>query len=198
MGRVPGIPCTCQAFSTIPNFLYQRFLEFLNLEAINNEDTEYPEEEEDANDVISMSARPSLIAIGTNKLPLAFLDNLPDVSDTLIVSPLPLVDDNDSEAEIEGYIAELNERSHKWRQLENGSLGSNLHVKRSPSGSEDMPIWRVQCKYVSYFTDNSSYLMHVCLVRKSRSFGDHPPRCLEQLRRRQLGGGHCVYSASSL
>lgn len=151
MGHVPGIPYTCQAFSTIPNFLYQRFSEFLDLEAIDNKDAEYPEEEEDADDVIGTSARPSLIAIGTNELPLAFLDDLPDVSDTSIVSPLPLVDDDDSEAEIEGYITELNERSHKRRRLENGSLGSDLRAKRSPSGSEDMPIWRVRCKVCVIF-----------------------------------------------
>ncbi|PBK88441.1 hypothetical protein ARMGADRAFT_1034096 [Armillaria gallica] len=77
-----------------------QFSEFLDLEAIDNEDPEYLEAEEDANNVIT---------IGTNELSLNFLDDLTDVPDTSIVSPLHLVNNNDSEVEIEGYIAELNE-----------------------------------------------------------------------------------------
>ncbi|SJL15928.1 uncharacterized protein ARMOST_19436 [Armillaria ostoyae] len=114
----------------------QRFSEFLDLEAIDSEDQDYPEEDDGAEDFDD------------------FVDDELDIADTCIVSPSQLVDDGEhevqSDAEIEEYLSELHEHSRKRRRVDDESLGGDLYRVRSVGGSEPMPIWRVRCKRGSH------------------------------------------------
>ncbi|KAK0243560.1 hypothetical protein EDD85DRAFT_786460 [Armillaria nabsnona] len=114
----------------------QCFAEFLDLEAIDSEDQEYLEEDDGADDLDG------------------FVDDQLDEADTIMVSPSPLIEDNEyeaqSDAKIEGYLSELHERLRKWCCINDESFGGDLYRVKSASGSEPMCIWRVQCKRGSH------------------------------------------------
>lgn len=72
-----------------------------------------------------------------------------DDSATLTQIQCLLPDGGESEAEVDNYISELKERSHKRRCLEDGDMG-----RPGPSSQTvHAHLWRVQCKVRLIFLD---------------------------------------------
>ncbi len=72
-----------------------------------------------------------------------------DDSVTLTQIQCLLLDDGESEAEVDDYISELKEHSCKWRCLKDGDMDR-------PGSSSQMVhahLWRVRCKVRLIFLD---------------------------------------------